>query len=281
LNLSPSTEGASVWHAGAAPTADAAGNIYVQTADGHDNFITGGPNWGDSILKLKLNGNTLSVVDWFTPFNQDCIDRGDLDLGSSGPMLLPDQAGAHPHLMVTGSKEGRIYLLDRDNLGHFNNGSDRQIPQEILINPKPCGQTDTNSTYRMYGTGTYWNGNVYLGSVFSNLRAFQLANGQLTQTSGSKTVFQGNGQLGRGPIPVVSANGSVQGIVWAVEVGLDHNNTMHAYDANNLANELYNSNQNAARDGLGFSGVFVVPTVINGKVFVVAGDQLSVYGLLK
>jgi hypothetical protein len=196
-------------------------------------------------------------------------------------MLLPDQAGAHPHLMVTGSKEGRIYLIDRDNLGHFNAGGDSQIPQEILINPKPCGQTDVNSTFRMYGTATYWNGNIYLGSVYSNLRAFQLANGQLTQTSVSKTVFQGNGQLGRGPIPVVSANGAVQGIVWAVEVGLDHSITLHAYDASNLANELYNTNQNASRDRMSFGGVFVVPTVINGRVYVVENNHLNVYGLLK
>jgi outer membrane protein assembly factor BamB len=283
MNMSPSSEGASIWHAGAPPTADANGNIYVQTGDGHDLKNIGGPNWGDSILKLKLNGGSFSVVDWFTPFNQACIDAGDLDLGSSGPMMIPDQPGAHPHLMVSGSKEGRIYLLDRDNLGHFNSDGDSQVVQEILVNPKPCGpnQIDNNNTFRMYGTATYWNGNVYIGSVFSSLRAFSLTNGKLTQTSLSKTVFQGNGQLGRGPIPVVSANGAVQGIIWAVEWGLDHNLVMHAYDASNLANELYNTNQNAGRDALGFGGVFAVPTVINGRVYVVANNQLNVYGLLK
>ena len=133
----------------------------------------------------------------------------------------------------------------------------------------------------MYSTGTYWNGNVYLGSVFSNLRSFQLTNGQLTQTSVSKTIFPGNGQSGRGPIPVISANGGVQGIIWAVEYGLDHNIVMHAYDAANLQNELYNTRQNAARDDLAFGGVFVVPTVINGKVYVVSNNKLNVYGLLK
>src|SRR5882762_3338366 len=127
-------------------------------------------------------------------------------------MLIPDQPGAHPHLLVAGSKEGRIYLIDRDNLGHWNQGGNTQIPQDLLINPKSCdGGADTNSTFRMYGSGSYWNGNVYLGSVFSNLRAFSLATGQLVQSSVSKTVFPGNGQQGRGPIPVVSANGAVQG----------------------------------------------------------------------
>ncbi|MCU1284521.1 MAG: pyrrolo-quinoline quinone [Acidobacteriales bacterium] len=279
LNVSPTSEGAGIWMAGSPPVADAAGNIYVATGDGHDT-TTGGPNWGDSYLKLKLNGGTLSVVDWFTASNQHCIDYGDLDLGSSGLILLPDQPGAHPHLAVAGSKEGRIYLIDRDNLGHWDANSN-QIVQDILINPKPCGQTDNNSTYRMYGTGTYWNGNIYLGSVFSNLRQFSLTTGKMAQTAVSKTVFQGNGQSGRGPIPVVSANGSVQGIVWTVEYGLDHNITLHAYDASNIANEIYNSRQNAGRDDMGFGGVFAVPTVINGKVYVVSNNKLNVYGLLK
>ena len=280
LNLSPNSEGAGLWQAGAAPVADAAGNIYVQTGDGHDLNIVGGPDWGDAILKLKVSNGAFSVVDWFMPYNQDCIDQDDLDLGSGGPMLLPDQAGPHPHLLVTGSKEGRIYLIDRDNLGNFNLGSDSQIPQEILINPAPCGQLDVNNTLRIYGTPTYWNGFVYIGSVGSNLRAFQLTNGQLTQTSVSSTIFQRNGQQGRGPIPVLSANGSTQGIVWTVEYTLNNTETLHAYDATNLAHELYNTQQNAARDALGRAAVFAVPTVIDGHVYVVAVDQLNVYGLL-
>ncbi|MBZ5649154.1 MAG: pyrrolo-quinoline quinone [Acidobacteriia bacterium] len=280
LNLSPNSEGAGLWQAGAAPTVDAEGNLYVQTGDGHNFNIIGGPDWGDTILKLKLNSGSFSVVDWFMPYNQDCIDQDDLDLGSGGPMLLPDQAGPHPHLMVSGSKEGRIYLIDRDNLGNFNLGSNSQIPQEILINPAPCGQLDVNNTLRIYGTASYWNGFVYIGSVGSNLRAFQLANGQLTQTSISGTIFQGNGQQGRGPIPVVSANGTTAGIVWTVEYTLSNTVTLHAYDATNLANELYNTQQNAARDALGRGAVFAVPTVIDGRVYVVAVDQLSVYGPL-
>ncbi len=281
LNFSPDSEGAGLWQAGSAPTADAQGNIYVQTGDGHDLNIEGGPDWGDAILKLKVNNGAFSVVDWFMPYNQDCIDQNDLDLGSGGPILLPDQAGPHSHLMVTGSKEGRIYLIDRDNMGNFNLGSDSQIPQEVLLNPAPCGQWDVNNTLRIYGTPTYWNGYVYIGSVGSNLRAFHLTNGQLTQTSVSNTVFQGNGQQGRGPIPVVSANGASQGIVWTVEYLLNNTETLHAYDATNLAHELYNTQQNAARDSLGAGAVFAVPTVIDGRVYVVAVNQLNVYGLLQ
>ena len=280
LNLSPNSEGAGLWQAGAAPTADAEGNVYIQTGDGHNFNITGGPDWGDTVLKLKLNGGSFSVVDWFMPYNQDCIDKDDLDLGSGGPMLLPDQAGPHTHLMVSGSKEGRIYLLDRDVLGNFNLGSNSQIPQEILINPKPCGQLDVNNTLRIYGTPSYWNGFVYVGSVGSNLRAYQLTNGQLTQTSISNTVFQRDGQRGRGPIPVVSANGATEGIVWTVEYTLSNTITLHAYDGTNLANELYNTQQNATRDALGRGTVFAVPTVIDGRVYVIAVNQLNVYGLL-
>ena len=251
LNLSPNSEGAGLWQAGAAPTADADGNIYIQTGDGHNLNITGGPDWGDTVLKLKLDGGSFSVVDWFMPYNQACIDQDDLDLGSGGPMLLPDQDGLHPHLMVSGSKEGRIYLLDRDVLGNFNLGSNSQIPQEILINPQPCGQLDVNNTLRIYGTPSYWNGFVYMGAVGSNLRAYQLTNGQLTQTSASTTVFQRDGQKGRGPIPVVSANGATDGIVWTVEYTLSNTEILHAYDGTNLANELYNTQQNATEMRLG------------------------------
>jgi hypothetical protein len=281
LNLSPNSEGAGLWQAGSAPTADSDGNVYLQTGDGHNLGITTGPDWGNALLKIKLTGNSLNVVDYFMASNQDCIDQGDLDLGSSGPILLPDQPGAHPHLIVSGSKEGRIYLLDRDNLGHFNAGGDTQIPQSLLINPMPCGQTDVDTTFRIYGTAAYWNGFVYMGSVFSNLRAFQLSNGQISQTSATTTVFQGNGQQGRGPIPVVSASGTTQAIVWAEEYIIGNHVILHAYDATNLATELYNSQQNAARDGFFRGAVFNVPTVIDGHVYVTAVDQVYVYGLLQ
>jgi hypothetical protein len=213
------------------------------------------------------------------PYNQDCIDQNDLDLGSSGPMLLPDQTGTHPHLLVTGSKEGRIYLIDRDAMGNFNLGSNSQIPQEILINPGPCENTDVNNTLRVYGTSTYWNGFVYMGSVMSNLRAFQLANGHMTQTSASTTVYQGNGQVGRGPVPVVSANGTTGAVVWTVEYTPTNTVILHAYDATNLANELYNSQQNASRDALGRGAVFTTPVVIDGRVYVTSVNRLNVYGL--
>jgi len=281
LHVTPSTEGGGMWQAGAAPVADADGNVYVQTADGEFTMNTGGKDIGDSTLKLHLNGNSLDIVDWFTPFNQDCLNTGDLDYGASGGMLIPDQPGALPHLMVTGSKEGRIYLLNRDNLGHFSaTGSIPQIPQDILLNPAPCGQTSNDTTYRMYGTGTFWHGTVYLGSVFSGLRAFSLSNAHLTPTSMTQTVMPGNGQQRRGVIPLISTNGNTQGIVWIVQYGLDHSIIMHAYDATNLQTELYNTNQNATRDGMSFGGVFVVPTILNGKVFVVSSNILNVYGLL-
>ncbi len=282
LNVTPSTEGGGIWQSGAAPVADAEGNVYLQTGDGEFTMNTGGKDIGDSTLKLHLDGNSLDIVDWFTPFNQDCLNRGDLDYGSGGAMLLPDQTGAHPHLLITGTKEGRIYLLDRDNLGHFSaSGSNPQIPQDLLINPAPCGQTSNDTTFRIYGTPTLWNNTVYMGSVFSGVRAFSLANAHLTQTGITNATIQGNGQQGRGVIPVITANGSTQGILWFVEFRLDHTIVLHAYDAANLSHELYNSNQNAGRDALGNGAVFVVPTIINGKVYVTSGGgTLNVYGIL-
>ena len=281
LNVTPSTEGGGMWMGGAAPVADADGSIYVQTADGEFTMNAGGADIGDSTLRIKLNGSSLDIVDWFSPFNQDCLNRGDLDYGASQMIILPDQAGPYAHLAVTGSKEGRIYLLNRDNLGHFNaGGNNSQIPQDILINPAPCGQTSNDTTYRMYGSGTYWNGHVYLGSVYSGVRSFNLANGKLTQIDMTKTIMQGSGQQGRGVIPVISANGATNGILWFVEYGLDHNIILHAYNASDLSNEIYNTNQNSSRDALGFGGVFVVPTVYNGKVYVISSNNLNVYGVL-
>ena len=132
MNVTPSTEGGGIWQAGSAPTADADGNVYLQTGDGEFTMNTGGSDIGDSTLKLHMNGASLDLVDWFTPFNQDCLNRGDLDYGSGAPIVLPDQPGALPHLLVTGTKEGRIYLLNRDSL---DGAPVQRTPSRILWDP--------------------------------------------------------------------------------------------------------------------------------------------------
>jgi hypothetical protein len=281
-NSAPDGEGSSVWQAGTAPAIDSSGSVYVMTGDGHSfNANSGGRNFGDSVVKLGFAGGGFGVIDWFAPFNQSCLDNDDLDLGSGSPLLVPDlQNGLN--VLVAGSKEGRIYVLNRDNMGHFQGGSNSQIVQDILVNSLACGASgfDANSSDRMYGSGAYWNGTVYQASAFSTLRAFQFQNGKLAQSSQTQVVFNASGQSGRSPIPVVSANGGSSGIVWLQQRSFDTGHeVLYAFDAANVANELWDSDMNAARDALGNGTVFSVPLVIDGKVICTTGKTINVYGL--
>ena len=179
----------------------------------------------------------LAVVDYFTPFNQLYLDQADIDLGSSGAVLLPDLAGSLPHqrLLVSAGKEGRIYLLDRDRMGHFNPAADSQIVQSIEGAVGP-----------VFGAPAYFNGTVYFSAAQDKLKAFSVSKAHIEPPplSQSSLVFNYPGG-----VPAVSANGSSNGIVWVVESG--YGGTLHAYDASNLANELYNSQMNSSRDALG------------------------------
>ena len=212
FNPTPNTSGGGMWAAGSGPVVDVDGNIFIASANG---FF---PNdLSNSVLKLNLIGGHLTLVDQFVPYNQQCLNNDDLDVASTGPLLLPDQSGLYSHLLVVGSKEGKIYLLNRDNLGGHQSTSDSQIPQSILLNAEACGATgfNANSPLRFYGSASYWNGNVYWGTVFGPLLQYTLNDGQLTLKSKSTYVFQGSGQTGRGPLPVVSAAAAGNGIVWA------------------------------------------------------------------
>ena len=244
----------SVWQSGAAPAADANGNIYVVTGNGTFDVQRGGSELSDSVLKLST-ANGLSIADYFTPFNADLLGVKDLDLGSSGALLLPDSAGTpeHPHLLVTGGKEGRIYVLDRDRMGHFQPGGDSQIVQSL---PGAIG--------RLFGIPVYFNNAVYFAAANDAIKAFRIANGLLQEKPSSQSA----GTFPYlGSVPSVSANGSKDGIVWTIDA-----NGLHAYDAANLANELY----------CGSPGSYIkfsTPTIANGKVYVGTQDSLVVFGL--
>lgn len=265
FNDSPNAFQGSLWMGGAAPAADAEGNIYVISGNGQFDSDSTGSDLGDSFIKLSSAAG-LTIADYFTPFNQVSLDRGDIDLGSSGAVLLPDEAGgaAHPHLLAGAGKEGRIYLIDRDRMGHFNSADDSQIVQSIAGALGP-----------LYGGAAYFNGTLYFAAANDSLKAFAISDAHLTpsQNSQSPQVF---GELGSAP--TVSSNGSANGIVWLIEPG--SGGTLHAYDASNLANELYNSQENPARDALGSFVKFSLPVVANGKVYVGTGNSLAVFGLL-
>src|SRR5690349_6942312 len=256
-----------IWQSGGGLSADSAGNIYFVTGNGTFDADTGGVDYGDSIVKISPNG---TVLDYFTPYDQATLSALDLDLGSGLPLLLPDQSGAHPHLLVTAGKDGTIYVIDRDNMGHFNPSSNNQIVQS-LVNIFRLGN---------FGAPVYFNGFVYFSPWGMTVQAFQLNNGLLSaaptsQSSGAFFGFPG-GML------AISANGATDGILWAVErPDPSIPGVLHAYKATDLGSELYNSNQAGSRDTFDFPAVkFNIPLVANGKVYVASVSQLTIYGLL-
>jgi outer membrane protein assembly factor BamB len=278
-----------VWMGGGAPAVDASGDIYLFVADGTFDANNGGPNYGESAVRMKIDGNSFDIVDYFTPYNQNCFEDFDLDLGSGAPTILPDNQGtaAHPHLLVGGSKEGRLYLLDRDNLGKFNAGGNTQIPSSYLINNAPCeagnfGASD-NTTKRIYSQPAYWNGRVYVATANGNLKSFSIAGGTLALSAESGNTF-----ADRSPVATVSASGNTNGIVWGLEYvcasegggACSGEGLLHAYDATTL-NEIWNSDMNGAQDALGSGMTFLVPIIINGKVYAAHQSGIAVFGLLK
>jgi uncharacterized protein (TIGR03437 family) len=262
-NNTPNGNEASFWAGGAAPAVDAAGNIYVVGGNGTFDAGGKGPDVGESYLKLSASGG-LALADYFTPFNYASLNQSDLDVGSAGVALLADEAGSsqHPHLMVGAGKEGRIYLLDRDNLGKVQAGSDSQIVQSI---PGAIGG--------LFGNPAYYNKTIYFCGSDDSLKAFPISGGRMAASSASQSAAK---FFYPGCVPTISANGTADGIVWILEP----DGMLHAYDASNLAAELYNSNQNKTRDALGATVKFSVPTVVNGKVYAGTQDSLAVYGLL-
>ena len=257
-----------IWHSGGGPAADANGNVFVMTGDGPFNAASAGNSYGDSVLKLT-NGS-LTVADYFTPHNQLALEAANADMSSGGPLLLPDQAVGPQRLMVSAGKQGIVYLLNRDNMGRFQVGSDSQIVQSF-----PGGACGPGSC-AIFGTPAYFSNTVYTAAVDDRLRAYSLSSGQLTLAGQSPNSFRWPGAT-----PVVSANGSSNGIVWALETnGSGAPAVLRAYSAANVSVELYNSDENAARDNPGPAVKFGVPTVANGKVYVGSQFQVSVFGLL-
>lgn len=269
----PNAYGGSFWAAGCAPAADASGNIYVTTANGPFDTNSAGYDFGDSVLKLTsgLQG-ALRVLDWFSPFNTGELNTEDLDLGSGGTVLLPDQPGPHPHLLVVSGKEGRVYLIDRDNLGNFDPVSDHVV-QQVLGAIDPIN----------YTTPAYWQGNLYYASEYDNLKMFALQNGVFS-TSPVTASPQTFGYAGASPS--ISANGSSDGIVWLIDTSAASATVtngpavLRAYDATNVSHELYDSGQAGARDTLGVAVKFTVPTIFAGKVYVGTAAELDVLGPL-
>jgi len=273
LNVTPNGSEGSFWSSGGGPAADSDGNIYALDANGtFDPTIdsTGFPterDFGNAFLKLSTSSG-LSVADYFATTNTIQQSSIDNDLGSGGAMLLPDltdSLGAVQHLAVGAGKDGNIYVVNRDAMGKFNFDGNH-IYQEI--------QKALSGS--VFSSPAYFNGTVYYGAVGDNMKAFAMSGAQLSTfaTSASNNTFNFPGST-----PSISAQGTSNGIVWAVE------NTnpavLHAYDASDLSRELYNSNQPASsRDNFGPGNKFILPTVVNGKVYVGTRNGVAVFGLL-
>jgi mono/diheme cytochrome c family protein len=256
-----------IWMGGNGLCVDANTNIYFQTGNGSFSANTNGGDYGDSFVKLSTT-NQVEVADYFTPSDQATLAANDTDLGSGGSLLLPDSVGsaAHPHLLVGCGKEGTIYLLDRDNMGQYNPTGDTQIVQEL------AGAVDG-----AWSSPAYFNNTIYYQTSGDVMRAFTITNGAIVGlASKSTTAFSAEGGT-----PTVSAFGTNNGIAWTLQSDAYASSgpaVLHAYNANNLAIELYNSSQNLARDNPGGAIKMTTPTVANGKVYIGAEYTLSVFG---
>ncbi|HVV72326.1 MAG TPA: hypothetical protein VHI52_12650, partial [Verrucomicrobiae bacterium] len=194
-----------IWMAGNGLCVDAHTNLYFEVGNGPFNANTpGGTEYGDSFVKLAVS-NTLTVADYFTPYNQASLASADSDLGSGGPLLLPDEAGsaAHPHLLVGCGKQGTVYLVDRDNMGHYNAANDSQIVQSI---GSAVGGTWSSPAYFYHQIYYHGSGDV--------LKAFAITNGVITASPRSRSATSYGYP---GATPVVSANGTKNGIVWDLQ----------------------------------------------------------------
>lgn len=259
-NATSTGNGGGIWGGGNAIATDANGDIFVATGNGSWNGTT---NLSMSYIRLSPN---LSELDYFSPFNEQSLSNSDGDLGAGGLLLVPDQSGTYPHELIGCGKPTPIYVVNRDNMGHLHSGVDSQIIQEL---PNVVGGTSgTQAGDHCFMSPAYWQGNLYFIGNNDVIKMFKLngSTGLINSTPSSKGTFD---FVFPGAQPVVSSNGSSNGIVWAV----DHTSAvaLHAFDANNVATQLYQSGS------LGSGTKWSTPTVINGKVYVATNGKLYVF----
>ena len=273
LNVTPNGNEGAIWMSGAGLAADPSGNIYFLDANGtFDSTLnpSGFPSEGDygnAFMKLSTSSKGLPVADYFEMDNQASENGSDTDLGSGGVIVLPDllnSSGQTVHLAVGAGKDSILYLVNRDSMGKFSSNNSNIYQQ--FAGALPGG---------IYSAPAYFNSTVYYGPVGSPIEAFTFGTAKLSTSATAKTATS---FVYPGASPSISANGTSNAIVWAVE-----NTTpavLHAYDATNL-NELYNSNQaSGGRDQFGAGNKFITPMIANGKVFVGTPNGVAVFGLL-
>jgi len=273
LNLTPNGSEGSIWQSGGGLAADAQGNIYALVANGtfdttlDTNNFPSKQDYGNGFVKVSTTNGSLKVADYFNMMNTTSESGSDTDLGSGGPMVLPDQSygtASILNLAVGAGKDGNFYVVDRNNMGKWHANSNN-VYQE-LAGAVPNG---------VFGVPAYFNNTVYYCDVNATLKSFSITNGKLSTTP----VQTGASFTYPGVLPSVSANGTSNGIVW----GIENTGTavLHAFAANDLTQELYNSNQaSGGRDHFGGGNKFVTPMIADGKVFAPTSNSVAVFGLL-
>ena len=270
INTSPNGFGASIWQAGRGLVVDENGDVYAVTGNGD---YDGESAFGESLLHfstapLQHEGRArdqLSIVDWFTPQDWGQFNDDDDDFGSSGAILIPNT-----ELILAGSKAGYLYLVPRNSMGHFQNGRTSSI-QAVKVNG--WGMFDMALWARQSDS------TVYVAEPFGSVKAIKVVNGRMDSAVDSEfpisSLFVGL---------AVSANGESDGIVWLTTADMSASGlpgTLHALDAADLSRELWSSDSQAERDGLGRFAKFVAPTVANGSIYVPTfSNALVIYGLL-
>jgi hypothetical protein len=267
-----------IWQSGGGPSADSNGNVFVATGDGPFVAVPNGMNFSDSILRFGRVEGLSKVADSFTPCEQQELETPGQDIGTGAPLLLPDSAGSasQPHLLIGGSENGSLYVVNRDHMGGFDGACSFDTLPRVQKVPVGAGA--------ILSTPLFWNNAVYVAPGNGNLMSFPLTAGILASSPAS----QSREILGpQGATPVISSNGTNNAILWLIDSSGAHAtpNTsaiLRAFDPNNLSNEIYNSTMAAAsRDTAGLAVKFTVPTVANGKVYIGTQTELDVYGLLQ
>ncbi len=269
FNTSPDHGYTSIWQSGNGLAADEAGNIFVETAESCASCYdipSGGQTYSNSVVELAPD---LTVAGYFSPYTVAFLNANDLDLSSSGALVLPDQVGGpsqQGHEVIASGKQGFVYVLDRDNMGGYS-VNDSQVLQEFPLIP---GDTSYGLRDVEYGGPAYWNNTVYFAPVSSPVQAYPLSGGLLGTPVTTAAKYAGSHS------PSISANGNTNGIAWVIG-GL--NGPLLAFDAVSLRLLYTTSQAPNNRDTLPTVGHFVTPTVANGKVYVPTRTSLEAYGL--
>ena len=267
-----------IWQSGASPAVDSSGNMYVAVGNGawDQTSPSYGTNWGESMLKLPTSGtfdvSYSNTLNWFTPNNWQTLNNGDLDVGSGGLTLLPDQSGPHQHILVGAGKGSVIYVVDRDNMSGMNSpdGAIQEIP-------------DIGGNYN-FATPAYYNGYIYFsnsgGPLEQRAVGYNSADGSYISTTPTTSTDVFNN---KGSSCFISSNGTTNGIVWILD-----GSGIRAYNATNVSGSpIYTANATLPGNVSCQNTKFSIPMVANGKLYYTAYSgsgpytgHLLVYGLL-